>query len=140
MGFGLPASIGACIASGGKRTITIIGDGGLQHNIQEMETLARVKLPIKVFVLNNNGYASIRNTHNRLFAGRLVCCDPSSGLTLPDTCKIASTYGLKAIRILNQKNLRQEVSEVLNTDGPVVCEVMVDPDLQMAPRLLSMAR
>ena len=95
---------------------------------------------MKLFVLNNNGYAAIRNTHNRFFEGRLVCCDPSSGLTLPDTCKIASAYGLKAIRILNQKNLRQEVSEVLNTDGPVVCEVMVDPDLQMAPRLLSMAR
>lgn len=140
MGFGLPQSIGACLASGGKRTVCIVGDGGLQHNIQELETLKRLNIPVKLFVLNNNGYAAIRNTHKRFFDGRLVCCDPSSGLTLPDTCRIASAYGLKAMKISSQKNLRQEVSEVLNMDGPVVCEVMVDPDLQMAPKLSSMAR
>ena len=138
MGFGLPQSIGACLASG-KRTISIIGDGGLQHNIQELETLKRLNIPVKLFVLNNNGYAAIRNTHRRFFDGRLVCCDPSSGLTFPDTCKVASAYGLKAVRISDQKNLKDEVLNVLNMDGPVVCEVMVDPDLQMAPRLSSMA-
>ncbi len=140
MGFGLPQSIGVCLASGGKRTVCIIGDGGLQHNIQELETLKRLNVPIKLFVLNNNGYAAIRSTHNRFFEGRLVCCDPSSGLTLPDTCKIASAYGLKTTRISDQYNLREEVLNVLNTDGPVVCDVMVDPDLQMAPKLSSMAR
>ena len=139
MGFGLPHSIGVCLASS-RRTVCIIGDGGLQHNIQELETLKRLNIPVKLFVLNNNGYAAIRNTHRRFFDGRLVCCDPSSGLTLPDTCKIASAYGLKAARISNQKNLREEVSQVLNTDGPVVCDVMVDQDLQTAPKLSSMAR
>lgn len=139
MGFGLPHSIGACLASG-RRTVCVIGDGGLQHNIQELETLKRLNIPVKLFVLNNNGYAAIRNTHNRFFEGRLVCCDPSSGLTLPDTCKVAAAYGLKGMRISDQKNLKQEISDILNADGPVVCEVMIDPDLQMAPKLSSAAR
>lgn len=140
MGYGLPQSIGVCLASGSRRTVCIIGDGGLQHNIQELETLKRLNVPLKLFVLNNNGYAAIRNTHIRFFDGRLVCCDPSSGLTLPDTCRIAAAYGLKTVRISAQKNLRQEVLDVLNMEGPVVCDVMIDPDLQMAPKLSSMAR
>jgi len=140
MGFGLPQSIGVCLASGKKTTVCIVGDGGLQHNIQELETLKRLNLPVKLFVLNNNGYASIRNTHKRFFEGRLVCCDPSSGLTLPDTCKIANAYGFKTFRISEQKNLAKKVEEVLKIPGPVVCEVMVDPDLQTAPRLSSLIR
>ncbi len=140
MGFGLPASIGACLASGKKRTISIIGDGGLQHNIQELETLKRLNLPIKLFVLNNNGYASIRNTHNRIFDGRLVCCDPSSGLTLPDTCKVASAYGLNTVKISNQENLKNDVRNVLEMPGTVVCEVIIDPDLQTAPKMSSIAK
>ena len=137
MGFGLPASIGACLASGKKRTISIIGDGGLQHNIQELETLVRLQLPIKIFILNNNGYASIRNMQKNHFNGHLVSCDPSSGLTLPDTCKIASAYGLKSIKILNHQSIKKQVREILETDGPVVCEVMVEPQLLTAPRLSS---
>ncbi|VVB93014.1 3D-(3,5/4)-trihydroxycyclohexane-1,2-dione hydrolase [uncultured archaeon] len=140
MGFGLPASIGACLASGKKRTISIIGDGGLQHNIQELETLKRLNLPIKLFILNNNGYASIRNTHMKIFNGRLVCCDPSSGLTLPDTCKVASAYGLNTVKISNQENLKKDVQDVLETEGPVVCEVMIDPDIQTAPKMSSIAK
>jgi acetolactate synthase-1/2/3 large subunit len=140
MGFGLPASVGACLASGKKRTTCIIGDGGLQHNIQELETLRRLDIPVKLFVLNNNGYASIRNTHNRLFEGRLVCCDPSSGLTLPDTCRVASAYGLPAVKISGQKNLKEDVRKVLDMAGPVVCEVMIDPELQTAPKASSIVK
>jgi acetolactate synthase-1/2/3 large subunit len=137
MGFGLPASFGACLASGGRRTISIIGEGGFQHNIQELETLARLKLPIKMFILNNNGYGSIRATQKRFFSGRLVCCDPESGLTLPDTCKVAMAYGLKTTRIKDQKNLKEEVKAVLEEEGTIICEVMTDPDLQTAPRVAS---
>ncbi len=140
MGYGLPQSIGVCLASGRKRTVCIIGDGGLQHNIQELETLKRLDLPIKLFILNNNGYGAIRNTHTRFFEGRLVCCDPSSGLTLPDTCKVASAYGLKTVRIESQKNLKNDIDRVLNMDGPVVCDVLIDSDVQMAPKLSSSAR
>jgi acetolactate synthase-1/2/3 large subunit len=137
MGFGLPATIGVCLASGKKRTISIIGDGGLQHNIQELETLVRLKLPIKIFILNNNGYASIKNMQKSHFKGHLVGCDPSSGLTLPDTCKVASAYGLNNTRILNHTGIKERVKEVLETEGPFICDVLVDPKLQTAPRLSS---
>ena len=140
MGYGLPQSIGVCLASGRRRTVCIVGDGGLQHNIQELETLKRLGLPIKLFVLNNNGYGSIRTTHTRFFEGRLVCCDPSSGLTLPDTCKIASAFGLAAARISSRQELDRKISDVLASDGPVVCDVMIDPEAQTAPRLSSVAR
>jgi acetolactate synthase I/II/III large subunit len=140
MGYGLPQSIGVCLASGRRRTVCIVGDGGLQHNIQELETIKRLNLPIKLFILNNNGYGAIRSTHTRFFEGRLVCCDPSSGLTLPDTCKVAAAYGLKAVKILDQQNLKEEVTNVLNMEGPVVCDVLIDPDVQMAPKLSSSAR
>jgi acetolactate synthase-1/2/3 large subunit len=137
MGFGLPASIGACLASSKKRTISVIGDGGLQHNIQELEVISRLNLPIKLFVLNNNGYASIRATQTRYFDNNFVCCDPSSGLTVPDTREIASAYGLKTAKITNHRKMKENVGRVLNTEGPVVCEVMVDPMLQTAPKLSS---
>ena len=139
MGFGLPASFGACLASGGRRTTGVIGDGGLQHNIQELETLARLRLPIKLFVLNNNGYASIRNMQRTHFKGRLVACDPSSGLSLPDTCRVAAAYGLATRRIADSADLRRQVAEVLDAPGPVICEVMVDPDVPTAPRMSSKA-
>ncbi|MDD5530425.1 MAG: thiamine pyrophosphate-binding protein [bacterium] len=137
MGFGLPASIGACIASGKKRTICLIGDGGLQHNIQELELLKRYQLPIKLFVLNNNAYASIRATQNRYFNGNLVACDPSSGLTLPDTIKIVNAYGLKTFKIDSQDKMKGKVNTILKYDGPVVCEVIVNPDLLTQPKILS---
>lgn len=137
MGFGLPASIGACLASGGKRTICLIGDGGLQHNIQELELLKRYQLPVKLFVLNNNGYASIKATQNRFFGGHLVACNPSSGLTLPDTIKIAEAYGLKTFKLNNQNDLEKKVQEILEVQGPVVCEVLVNPDLLTQPKVSS---
>lgn len=139
MGFGLPASFGVCLASNMKRTVGIIGDGGLQHNIQELETIRRLNLPLKIFILNNNGYASIRNMQKAHFKGNYVACDSCSGLTLPDTCKVAGAYGLKTKRITNQSRLVDEVAEVLNTEGPVICDVMVDPDVPTAPRMSSEA-
>lgn len=137
MGFGLPASIGACLASGKKRTVCLVGDGGLQHNIQELELLKRYQLPVKLFVLNNNAYASIRATHNKFFNQYLVACDPSSGLTLPDTLKIAQAYGLKTSRIINHDGLEETLKEILNSCGPLVCEVTVDPNLLTQPRVSS---
>jgi len=137
MGSGLPASIGACIASGRKRTICLIGDGGLQHNIQELELLKRYKLPIKLFILNNNAYASIRATQNKFFKGNLVACDPSSGLTLPDTIKIANAYGLKTFKLYNQDEIEKKIRAMLNYDGPIICDVMVKPDLLTQPKASS---
>jgi acetolactate synthase-1/2/3 large subunit len=137
MGFDLPAAIGACLASGRKRTICLAGDGGFQMNIQELQTLKRLNLPVKLFVLNNDGYGSIRAMQTNRFAGHLVACDSSSGLELPDICKQAETIGLASRRLDSSKNLAAKVAEVLAMTGPIVCEVLADPDVPTAPRLSS---
>jgi len=139
MGYGLPASIGACLASGGKRTTLVDGDGSFQLNIQELETLARLRLPVKIFVLNNQGYASIRTSQSRYF-GRLTGADASSGLTLPDLGRLAEAYGLPFAKICSQDSLTQQVQGVLNTPGPIVCEVLTPPDEQRAPSMVSVQR
>ncbi len=137
MGFGVPASIGGCLASGRKRTITVNGDGAFQLNIQELETVARLNLPIKYFILNNQGYASIRSSQRTYFDGRLVGCDPSSGLTLPDTLKIAFAYGIKSMRISNNLTSRDSIRAALQLPGPVIIEVITHPDQIVSPRVSS---
>lgn len=139
MGFGLPASIGACIASGRRRTICVDGDGGFQLNIQELETVAHLKLPIKFFVMNNGGYASIRAMQKNYFQ-HLVGADSESGLTLPDITRVAKAYGLPTMRIVDQNDLRNQIKDVLNISGPVICEIMTLPDEIRAPRLSSRQR
>ena len=134
MGFGLPAAIGACVASGRKRTICVEGDGGLQFNSQELATLASLKLPVKCFVINNGGYASIRTSQAGYF-NRLVGADATSGLLLPDLSKLADAYGVPYVRIASGANLKHELEAVLNTDGPVLCEVMVLPEEPRIPRV-----
>ena len=98
MGFGIPASIGACVASDNKRVICVDGDGGFQMNIQELETVSRLGLDIKFFVINNGGYASIRSSQKSYF-NNLVCADSSSGLTLPSLEKLATAYNISYNRI-----------------------------------------
>ena len=137
MGFGIPASIGGCLASQRKRTVCIDGDGGFQLNVQELETVKRLNLPIKFFVFNNQGYASIRVTQRNYFAGNYVASDCNSGLTLPDIVKIANAYGINAISIKDHKNIKNKVREVLNYEGPYICEVMVSPDQVASPRISS---
>jgi acetolactate synthase-1/2/3 large subunit len=137
MGTGLPQSIGVCLASGMRRTICINGDGGFQLNIQELETLRRLHLPIKIFVLDNGGYASIQSMQRAHFSGRLVSSDPSSGLTLPDVGRIADAYRLQTRRISNQVDLRDQVKAVLDLDGPVICVVTASPMEKVMPRATS---
>ena len=137
MGCGIPASIGGCIASGRKRTVCIDGDGGFYMNVQDLETVKRLNLPIKFFILNNQGYASIRNTQNSYFEGRYVASDRTSGLTLPNTRKIADAFGISFIQIKNHKSIREKVREVLNIEGPVVCEVILPFEHVTAPKLSS---
>lgn len=139
MGFGLPASIGGCLAHGRKRTISVDGDGGFQLNIQELETVSRMNLPIKFFILNNQGYASIRASQKNYF-GRLVGADATSGLTLPNIIQVASAYSLKTARITDHTDIYQQVRQVLELPGPVVCEVMVAPDQSVGPRITSVIR
>jgi acetolactate synthase-1/2/3 large subunit len=137
MGFGIPHTIGACIASGGKRTVNVNGDGGFQMNIQELETVHRLGLPIKYFILNNQGYASMRVTHRNYFQGRLVASDASSGLTLPDVRKIADAYGISNNRISFNGEIGDKIKEAFETKGPFITEVMIDPEEVTAPKVKS---
>jgi acetolactate synthase-1/2/3 large subunit len=140
MGNGLPAAVGVCLAGGRRRTICVDGDGGFQFNIQELETVARLHLPIKFFILNNNGYASIRASQANYFGRPLLGCDERSGITVPDICKIAAGYGIASARIVSQASLREDVRRILDTPGPVVCDVNVIVDEVRQPRLSSMQR
>lgn len=137
MGTGLPATIGACLAANRRRTICVIGDGGFQQSIQELETVRRLDLPIKYFVLNNQGYSSIASTQRNHFQGRLVATGPESGLTLPDVKKVAAAYGIKTDRLAENADIKEAIRRVLAADGPVVCEVMVSPVEETAPRVAS---
>ena len=136
MGFGLPASIGACLGANRARTVLVDGDGGFQLNIQELATLHRLRLPVKVLVLDNQGYASIRASQRRHF-GRLVGADASSGLELPDVIRVAQAYGLRTARVSRHSDLGRVLDEVLSGDDPVICVVDGDPDEIAEPRSTS---
>ncbi len=140
MGTGLPGTIGTCLASGRRRTICVNGDGGFQLNIQDLETVKRLNLPIKYFVLCNGAYASIIAAQRNHFGGHLVGSDPSSHLTLPDVMKVAEAYGIKAMEIKDQKHIHEEVAAVLAYDGPVVCAVNTSPGQPTHPRATASTR
>ncbi len=139
MGLAVPAGIAACLAADRKETVCIEADGGFQMNSQELETIRRLALPIKLFVLGNQGYASIRASQTRHF-GRLTGADASSGLTFPDTLRVAGAYGLPAVRISSSRDLAGQIQAVLASEGPVVCEVMMPPDEVRAPCVSSRQR
>ena len=140
MGTGLPGSLGACLASGRRRTICVNGDGGFQLNIQDLETVRRLNLPIKYFILCNGAYASIMTTQRSYFQGRYVASDPSSALTLPDVVKVAAAYGIRTAEIHSHEDLREGVRAVLSQEGPVVCAVSVSAEQATAPRVTSAVR
>ena len=135
MGFALPAAIGAAVASG-RQTICVDGDGGFQMNIQELATVERLGLPIKCFVINNDGYASIRASQTGYF-NQLVGADKTSGMTLPDLGKVTRAYGLRYEQIADKTDLQKKIRAVLDMEGPVVCEVSVAPNEERVPRAAS---
>ena len=135
MGWGLPAAIGACIASGKKRTICISGEGGLQMNIQELATVMQNKLPIKLFIYNNGGYLTIKQTQELNF-GRLMGCNQETGLSFPIYQKIAEAHNIKFVRIGNHLNLKSKIVEILELDDPVICELIMDPNQSQIPKFV----
>ncbi|MGA3113149.1 MAG: thiamine pyrophosphate-binding protein [Syntrophobacteraceae bacterium] len=137
MGFGISASIGACLAGGRKRTVCVDGDGGFQMNIQELETVKRLNLPIKFFILNNKGYGSIQATQKNYFDGFLVGSNEESGMTLPSITRVAEAFGLKIANINSHQEIRERVREILQAEGPLVCEVKISPNQATAPRVSS---
>jgi acetolactate synthase-1/2/3 large subunit len=140
MGYDVPAAIGACYANDQHDVICVTGDGSLQMNIQEFQTIIHNQLPIKLFVLNNDGYISIRNTQGGFFKGHYVGSTHESGISCPDTIKIAQAYGFTTYKIDNQNDLANDISKVLAMKGPVVCEVMLSPTEKMEPKLSSEAK
>jgi acetolactate synthase-1/2/3 large subunit len=131
------AGIGACIANNKKDTIVITGDGSFQMNIQDLATIAYNKLPIKIFVLNNNGYLLIRQTQHNYMEDRLFGEGPTSGVWCPDAMKVAESYGIKGVRISKSSEIDEKIEEVLNYDGPVLCDVLTEEWQLIVPRVSS---
>lgn len=128
-------AIGACQT--GRQVLALSGDGSTQMNIQEFATMAYHKLPIKLFVYNNNGYMLIRHNQHNYMSDRFLGVGPDSGLQTPDFCKVAQAYGLPAVRITSDDDLEQKLEDVLGIDGPVVCEVIVQEFAPIEPRIAS---
>lgn len=133
MGSGLPMAIGACVASGRKPVICMEGDGSIMMNLQELQTIRHHNLPIKIFIFNNGGYYSIRNTHQNYF-GKVFAADAASGVSMPDFYGIAPAFDLPIVRICNDHELNMALDRVMRYNGPIVCELMLDPDQSMLER------
>lgn len=134
MGYDLPASIGAHKASG-KDIICLAGDGSIMMNLQELQTISGNNLPIKIFIINNNGYVSIFQTHRKFFNGVEVGGGPKSGVTFPAFKKLAAAFDIPYFLIKKHDLLKDKIAETLRANGPVICEVVVDEDEIFAPKL-----
>lgn len=134
MGFALPAAIGACVASGKRRTLTLEGDGSLQHNLQELALIRGYHLPIKLFVPNNNGYASIAVMQDNHFKSRYAGSGRTSGVYCCDMKKLANLYDLNYYAIHNDGEIGAVMDRVLEDDEPVLCEVFADYTFDEIPK------
>lgn len=137
MGYDLPAAIGAYYAGGGRRIVCLAGDGSIMMNLQELQTIIGSKLPVKIFVLNNDGYHSIRQSQQNHFPDNVVGCGPDSGLTFPDFARLAQGFGFPATRVDSHAGLPATIRATLDGDGPQLCEVMIDKRQEFAPKLSS---
>lgn len=134
MGSGLPESVGACFAANGGRTVCLYGDGSMQLNIQELQTLKHHQLPVKIFILCNEGYVSIRSTQDGFLNGHHVGSGAAGGMSVPDYVQVATAYGIPAMRIESHQGLAEGIARALALPGPVVCELAVAPDHAPEPR------
>lgn len=133
MGYALPAALGAAVGAPYKTIVTVFGDGSLQTNIQELQTLITHNPNVKIFVINNDGYASIRNTQKTFFDGFYVGSTSASGVTLPDTEKICTAYGVPYIRCSNRGELRAMLEKTIRSEGLILCEIMAQIDQRILP-------
>lgn len=133
MGYGLPAAVGACVAAG-RSVVCLEGDGSLQMNIQELQTIIHNRLPVKLFVLNNNGYLSIRQTQKNFFESRFTGIDKNSGVSFPDLSKIAAAYGFPFTRIDSADGADAKIRKILQSPGCALCEVVVDENQNFEPK------
>jgi acetolactate synthase-1/2/3 large subunit len=136
MGYDLPAAIGAAVALRGRRVVCLAGDGSLQLNIQELQTLRHHHLPVKLFVLDNGGYLSIRSTQQNFF-GATIGSGPDDGVSFPDHGAVAAAYGIPTMRLVEPSAIDETIDQVLESEGPIVCHVLLDPDQAFEPRIKS---
>lgn len=135
MGYDLPAAIGACVANDGKELVCLTGDGSIQMNLQELQTILTNKLPIKIFVINNSGYHSIRQTQINFFGEPLVGIGPQSeDLEFPAMEKLAIAYGYPYWSIHSNSELELAISDTLKHNGPAICEVFVNTEQKFEPK------
>jgi acetolactate synthase I/II/III large subunit len=140
MGFGVPSAIGASVAMDGKMAVTVVGDGGFQLNIQELQTIAHHQLPIKMFVIENGGYHAIRVTQETYFSSDYVASTESTGVSLPPLDKIAAAYGLRHTVIATNEEAKDAIARVLADSVPEIIEVRVDPNRHLMPKLGSFVK
>ncbi len=139
MGFGLPGAIGAYFAEKNTNIICIAGDGGFQMNIQELQTIAHYKIPLKIFILNSNGYLAISNMQKNLFDGNYFGSTPSTGVDSPNFVEIGHAYGIRGHKVDSIKDLdSSKISHILELDGPYLCEIAIPSDQLMIPKLQSL--
>ncbi len=134
MGYALPASIGACFALDKKPITCVTGDGSLQMNIQELATVIRHKLPIRIFLINNHGYSMIQQTQEQWLDSRYLASSVEGGLAFPDFVKVADAYGYKTVTIASNKELHPRIREVFDSDGAVFCNVEINPEHRVIPQ------
>lgn len=137
MGYGLPAALGGAVSDTSKRMICLDGDGSLMMNIQEMQTISYNKLDFKLFVLNNNGYHSIRQTQTNLFKPPFVGVSAESGVSFPEFSKVADAFGFKYAKVDTLSSMKEDIDAALAIEGPVLCEVFLDENQFFAPKLSS---
>ena len=137
MGYDLPAAIGAAFAGDGRTVICFCGDGSIQMNIQELQTIVHYNLNIKMLMVNNDGYLSIKHTQRAFFNDHFVGSHPASGVVLPDMQKIATAYGLPAFHIANHEELKSQLPNILAMPGPVFCEIVCAPFEAVGPKTAS---
>lgn len=140
MGHALPMAIGAACADPDRRVLCVVGDGSFQTNMQELATLAHHRYDLKLFVVNNDGYVSIRNTQNNFFGGFHVGTSSASGVTLPDHAKLAAAYDLPYLAVTERVKLGEAIAEALATPGPVLCEIFTAAAQEILPTVSSYKR
>ena len=138
MGWGLPAAVGAYYGKDNKnRIICLTGDGGFQLNIQELATIQHNKIPIKIFIFNNRGYLTIKQTQQLGFGGRIMGADKKSGLTFPNYKKISESHKIKYFKFNSNKNLSNNLKKVIKLKGSSICELVMDPKEEQIPKAIN---
>ena len=136
MGYDLPAAIGACIAAGNKKVYCLAGDGSIMMNLQELQTIVGYRLPIKIIIINNNGYHSIKQTQTAYFSDNIFGISPQNGVSLPDFVSLGIAFGIMSHRVDTMNGWNSDmVQMLLKSNEPAIVEVIVDPDQMFAPKL-----